>query len=66
MTGMLQEYRKTLTGDNNKNLINLRLSLLKPIGFQRLESACSYIQTSDFVQKGFHAASITEILADIM
>jgi len=58
--------KKTLTGGNNEKVIDLRLSLLKPIGFQWLESACSYIQASDFVQKGFHAAGITEILADIM
>jgi len=43
--------KKALTGDDDKKAIDLHLSLLKPLGFQWLESACSYIQTIDFVKK---------------
>ena len=57
---------KILTGDNDKRVIVLHLSLLKPLGFQWLGSAFSYIQASDFVQRGFHAAGITKILSDIV
>ena len=57
--------KKILTGDDDKRVIDLRLSLLKPLGFKWLESAFSYIQASDFVQKGFHAAGITDIVSDI-
>ena len=54
-----------LTGDDDKQVIDLHLSLLKPLGFKWLESAFSYIQASDFVQKGFHVAGITEFLSGI-
>ena len=58
--------KKTLTGDNDRKVMDLRLSLLKPLGFQWLDSGCTYIQASDFVQRGFHAAGITDVLSDIM
>ena len=58
--------RKILTGDGNRNVIDLRLSLLKPLGLQWLESACTYIQTTDFVRNGFHAAGVTEAISDVV
>ena len=58
--------KKILTGDDDKWVIDLRLSLLKPPGFQWLDSAFSCIHSSDFVYKGFHVVGITEILSDIL
>ena len=58
--------RKILTGDGDRNVIDLRLSLLKPLGLKWLESACTYIQTTDFVRNGFHAAGITEAISDLV
>ena len=58
--------KKILTGDDDKRMIDLCLSLLKPPGFQWLDSAFSCIQASDFVHKGFHVVGIPEILSDIL
>ena len=55
-----------VTGDDDTRVIDLRLSLLKPPGFQWLDSAFSCIQASDFVHKGFHVVGITEILSVIL
>ena len=58
--------QRVLAGNDNKRVIDLRLSLLKPLGFQWLEKACDYIKGSDFVVNGFRAAGITDILSDIL
>ena len=59
-------WKKVLTGDDYKKAVDLYLSLLKPLGFQWLENACAYIQSTDFVKNGFHAAGITESISDLV
>ena len=47
--------------------IDLRLSVLKPLGFQWLMDACFYIQSKkEMIVNGFHEAGITDTLAGIV
>ena len=68
MIGTLLVYvrKKVPTGDDDKKAVDLCLSLLKPLGFQWLENTCAYIQSTDFVKNGFHAAGITESISDLV
>ena len=44
--------------------INLKLSILKPIGFQWSVDACDYIATADVICNGFQEAGIVDAVAN--
>ena len=45
------------------NVIDLKLSQLKPLGFKWLTEACAYVEQNDFIKNGFVEAGITETLS---
>ena len=47
-------------------LVDLWLSVLKPLAFQWLMGACCHIQSKEMIVNGFHEAGITDALAGIV
>ena len=58
-----EEVKKQLKGNSTAaKVIDLKLSILKPLGLKWLEEACHYIERNDFIRNGFAEAGITEVV----
>ena len=62
-----QVQRRLDDSASNVQPVDLRLSVLKPLGFQWLRDTCFYIQSNEeMVWNGFQEAGITDTIADII
>ena len=62
------EVQKRIKGSavSENKIVVLKLSRLKPLGFQWLVNAYSYLQKSDFIQNDYAEAGISSVLASYM
>ena len=54
------ETKKKLNDKTSQaQVINLKLSILKPLGLKWLEEACHYVERNDFIHNGFAETGIS-------
>ena len=59
-----QVERNLARDDSTASPIDLKLSILKPLGFQWLVNACAYVEATDIIRNGFRETGITDVIQD--
>jgi len=59
-----EEVKKKLKDKSaSTKVIDLKLSILKPLNLKWLEEACNYVERNNFIRNGFAEAGITAVVS---